>query len=124
MYVKSPKSTPCKSKSIYYQRFCPYRALLVHYNYPRRCLGLGANWAFSPLLLIFLTRPHVYNIILHTLRHLNAQQRHTVLQCLAHVLCKYKAHHFLVVSVGTKDRVVVVELIESLGKLVTVVGNA
>ena len=47
-------NAPCKGKSVNYQCFCPCRAFCYFQSvHPRRCLGLCAFWAFSPLCLTF-----------------------------------------------------------------------
>ncbi len=49
-------NAPCKGKSVNYQCFCPCRAFCYFQSvHPRRCLGLCAFWAFSPLCLTFDT---------------------------------------------------------------------
>ena len=47
-------NAPCKGKSVNYQCFCPCRAFCYFQSvHPRRCLGLCAFGAFSPLCLTF-----------------------------------------------------------------------
>ena len=49
-------NAPCKGKSVNYQCFCPCRAFCYFQSvHPRRCLGLCAFGAFSPLCLTFDT---------------------------------------------------------------------
>jgi hypothetical protein len=61
---------------------------------------------------------------LHAFGHLDAEQCHGVLDGLGHVLRQYQTGDLLGVGVGTEDAVVVIELVEVLGELVAVVGDA
>jgi hypothetical protein len=63
-------------------------------------------------------------LLLHALRHLDAEQRHTVLDGLAHVGGEHQAEGLGLVGLSREDAVVVVELVEELGELVAVVGDA
>ena len=60
----------------------------------------------------------------HSLRYLDTEQRHTILNCLCHVLGDEQSHGLLLLGVGTKDAMVVIELVKLLGQLVAVVGDA
>ena len=54
-------NAPCKGKSVNYQCFCPCRAFCCFQSvHPRRCLGLCAFGAFSPLCLTFDTSSSYY----------------------------------------------------------------
>ena len=54
-------NAPCKGKSVNYQCFCPCRAFCCFQSvHPRRCPGLCAFWAFSPLCLTFDTSSKVF----------------------------------------------------------------
>ena len=61
---------------------------------------------------------------LHPLRHFDAKQTHAILDDLGYILCQYKAEELLLLIGLVEDRVVVIELIEHLGELVAVVGDA
>ena len=55
---------PCKGKSVNYQCFCPCRAFCYfQFVHPRRCLGLCAFGAFSPLCLTFDTSSYGNELI-------------------------------------------------------------
>ena len=62
--------------------------------------------------------------MLHALWHLDAQQTHGVLDDLGHILGQNKAEELLLLIRLVEDRVVMIELIEHLGELVAVVGDA
>ena len=56
-------NAPCKGKSVDYQCFCPCRAFCYFQSvHPRRCLGLCAFGAFSPLCLTFDTSSCCFNV--------------------------------------------------------------
>ena len=61
---------------------------------------------------------------LHALRNLNTQESHTVLQDLRYVLGQHQADGLLLLVRLVQDGVIVIELVEHLGQLVAVVGNA
>ena len=77
-------NAPCKGKSVNYQCFCPCRAFCYFQSvHPRRCLGLCAFGAFSPLCLTFDTSS--WNLLLFSI---------LVLQCLFLFACQSAFHFF------------------------------
>ena len=61
--------------------------------------------------------------LLHSLRYLDTQQTHTVLDNLCYVLGQHQAYGLLLLIGLVEDREVVVELVEYLRQLIAVVGD-
>ena len=61
---------------------------------------------------------------LHTLRNLDAEESHTVLDDFGDIAGEDKAEGTLLLVGLVEDAVVMIELVEDLGELVAVVGNA
>lgn len=75
-------------------------------------------------IVAIIRRILLVHSILHALRHLDAKQTHTILDNLSYILSQHEAEELLLLIRLVENRVVVVELIEHLGELVTVVGDA
>ena len=91
-----------------------------------RC-GSREGSAYSQALSFHFTlslSQHAETWSLHSLRHFDAQQGHAVLDDLGHVAGNDQTRLLLALVLLVEDGVVVVELVEHLGQLVAVVGNA
>ena len=104
------------TSSIHGPRVCPYLRGQGQYG----VVSIVGRVLHTFFLLLRLSR----NMLLHALRHFDTQQSHGVLDNLGHVLGQHQTDGLLLLVRLVEDREIVVELVEHLGQLVAVVGNA
>ena len=103
-----------RASCIHSPRVCPYLWRQGQNRVVAVCRGINLFFHFSLFTFHFL----------HALWHLDAQQTHGILDDLGYILGQHKTEELLLLVGLVEDRVVMIELIEHLGELVAVVGNA